>query len=106
MCLVKRVSDQVILSTYTKIFKLVFKKNLFFSKLGPTLFGTNRHYMRPIKYGLYSYPEHVYMWFCLRPAAPGADFGGLKLITRFFRILLKKKKIQFFIKMLEIFEGG
>ena len=52
--------------------------------------------MRPIKYGLYSYPEHVYMWFCLRPAAPGADFGGLKLITRFFRILLKKKNPIFY----------
>ena len=57
--------------------------------------------MRPIKYGLYSYPEHVYMWFCLRPAAPGADFGGLKLITRFFRILLKKKKSNFLSRCLK-----
>ena len=83
MYLVKRVSDQVILSTYTKIFKLVCKKHYFFSKKGPTLFGTNRHYMRPIKLSVDSLPEQGYMRFYLRPAASGADFGGQKLITIF-----------------------
>ena len=57
--------------------------------------------MRPIKYGLDSYPEQVYMWLCLRPAAPGADFGGLKLIARFFRIFLKKKKFNFLSRCLK-----
>ena len=57
--------------------------------------------MRPIKYGLYSSPEHVYTWFCLRPAAPGADFGGLKLITRFFRILKIFKKSNFLSRCLK-----
>ena len=57
--------------------------------------------MRPIEYGLFSYPEPVYMWLCLRPAAPGADFGGLKLTTRFFRILLKKEKSNFFSRCLK-----
>ena len=51
--------------------------------------------MRPIEYSLYSYSEHVYMGLCLRPAAPGADFGGLKLITDFLKISKIFKKSNF-----------
>ena len=57
--------------------------------------------MRPIKYGLHSYSEHVYMGLCLRPAAPGANFGGWKLITTFLKISKIFEKSNFLSRRLK-----